>query len=82
MFEHKCQFKVVTKEGIDLEELELEMIDFGIQEIFEEEGFVWGGKWHLWDNMHFEYRPELILKSRVLAGELPRPQDAPVLGGE
>ena len=27
---------------------------------FEDEGFVWGGKWLLWDNMHFEYRPELI----------------------
>jgi len=27
---------------------------------FEEEGFVWGGKWHLWDTMHFEYRPELL----------------------
>jgi len=26
---------------------------------FENEGFIWGGKWHLWDNMHFEYRPEL-----------------------
>ncbi len=37
MFEHKCQFKVKSKEGIDLEELELEMIDFGIQEIFAEE---------------------------------------------
>lgn len=32
-----------------------------VVEIFEEEGFVWGGKWHLWDNMHFEYRPELIV---------------------
>lgn len=29
--------------------------------IFESEGFIWGGKWHLWDNMHFEYRPELLL---------------------
>lgn len=28
--------------------------------IFEEEGFTWGGKWLTWDNMHFEYRPELI----------------------
>lgn len=28
--------------------------------IFEKEGFIWGGKWDLWDNMHFEYRPELI----------------------
>jgi hypothetical protein len=28
---------------------------------FEDEGFVWGGRWAVWDNMHFEYRPELIL---------------------
>lgn len=27
---------------------------------FEEEGFIWGGKWAIWDNMHFEYHPELI----------------------
>lgn len=38
MFEHKCHFKVAMKEGLDLEELELEMIDFGVEEIFEEEG--------------------------------------------
>ena len=30
-------------------------------EIFEEQGFIWGGKWGIWDNMHFEYRPELII---------------------
>lgn len=29
-------------------------------DIFEEEGFIWGGKWGIWDNMHFEYHPELI----------------------
>ncbi len=28
--------------------------------IFEEEGFIWGGKWAIYDNMHFEYHPELI----------------------
>ena len=28
--------------------------------IFEEEGFIWGGKWMIYDNMHFEYHPELI----------------------
>lgn len=28
---------------------------------FEAEGFIWGGKWDIWDNMHFEYRPELFL---------------------
>ena len=38
MFEHKCHFKVENKEGLDLEELELEMIDAGANEIFEEEG--------------------------------------------
>lgn len=27
---------------------------------FEKEGFIWGGKWIIWDNMHFEYHPELI----------------------
>ncbi|MGQ1787727.1 MULTISPECIES: YebC/PmpR family DNA-binding transcriptional regulator [unclassified Saccharicrinis] len=38
MFEHKCHFKVESKEGLDLEELELEMIDAGANEIFEEDG--------------------------------------------
>ncbi|NBC29655.1 MAG: hypothetical protein GVY29_06645, partial [Spirochaetes bacterium] len=28
---------------------------------FEAEGFVWGGKWLFFDNMHFEYRPESII---------------------
>ncbi len=37
MFEHKCHFKVEVKEGLDLEELELEMIDAGANEIFEED---------------------------------------------
>ncbi len=27
---------------------------------FIAEGFVWGGSWIVWDNMHFEYRPELL----------------------
>lgn len=27
--------------------------------IFEAHGFIWGGKWHHYDTMHFEYRPEL-----------------------
>ena len=29
--------------------------------IFESEGFFWGGLWPIWDNMHFEYRPELLV---------------------
>ncbi|WP_294427442.1 M15 family metallopeptidase [uncultured Treponema sp.] len=28
--------------------------------IFEDEGFIWGGYWLIFDNMHFEYHPELI----------------------
>ena len=31
-----------------------------IVEIFEEHGFIWGGKWAHYDTMHFEYRPELL----------------------
>lgn len=37
MFEHKCNFKVKAKEGIDIEELELELIDFGAEELFHED---------------------------------------------
>lgn len=29
--------------------------------IFERQGFIWGGKWHHYDSMHFEYRPELLV---------------------
>lgn len=28
---------------------------------FEDEGFIWGGRWVIWDNMHFEYHPEMFL---------------------
>jgi len=36
MFEHKCHFKIENT-GRDLEELEFELIDYGVEEIFEEE---------------------------------------------
>lgn len=44
LFDHKCIFHVVPKEGIDLEELELELIDFGVDEIYmdEEEMLIYG----------------------------------------
>lgn len=32
-----------------------------IVNIFESQGFVWGGKWWHYDSIHFEYRPELTL---------------------
>lgn len=31
-----------------------------IVEIFEQHGFIWGGKWYHYDTMHFEYRPEIL----------------------
>ncbi|MCC8089152.1 MAG: YebC/PmpR family DNA-binding transcriptional regulator [Rikenellaceae bacterium] len=37
LFDRKCVFKVNKKEGIDIEELEFELIDYGAEEIFEEE---------------------------------------------
>ncbi len=40
---------------------------------FEAEGFIWGGKWASFDLMHFEYRPEMLLKARVLAGQVSLP---------
>ncbi len=33
----------------------------GLIKLFEQEGFIWGGKWYHYDTMHFEYRPELLL---------------------
>ena len=37
MFEHKCVFKFKAAEGVDPEELELEMIDLGVDEFYVEE---------------------------------------------
>ena len=34
-----------------------------IVDAFEAEGFIWGGKWHAFDFMHFEYRPEMFMNS-------------------
>lgn len=36
-----------------------------IVDALEEQGFIWGGKWHEYDLMHFEYRPEIICKARL-----------------
>lgn len=37
MFEHKCVFKFKPQAGADMEELELEMIDLGVDEFYPEE---------------------------------------------
>ena len=37
LFEHKCFFTVKDKEGVSLEDLELELIDYGVDEIEKDE---------------------------------------------
>lgn len=37
LFDHKCVFKIAAKEGVSLEDLELELIDFGVDELVEDE---------------------------------------------
>lgn len=37
LFDHKCVFHIAKKEGLSLEDLELELIDYGVDEIEEED---------------------------------------------
>lgn len=37
-----------------------------IVEAFEKHGLIWGGKWHHFDGMHFEYRPEFLALKRIM----------------
>ena len=41
-----------------------------IVDAFEQEGFIWGGRWYHFDTMHFEYRPELLDPSCSVPAEL------------
>ena len=40
LFDHKCVFHIAAKEGLELEDLELELIDYGVDEVYEDEGEV------------------------------------------
>lgn len=37
LFDHKCVFKISPKEGVSLDDLELELIDYGVDEIEQDE---------------------------------------------
>jgi len=37
IFDRKCSFKVASNQSVDLESLELELIDYGVEEIFAED---------------------------------------------
>lgn len=38
LFERQCSFKIAMKEVINIEDIELEMIDYGVNEVFVDEG--------------------------------------------
>jgi len=40
LFDHKCVFKITPKEGYTLDDLELELIDYGVDELAEDEGTI------------------------------------------
>ena len=37
LFDHKCVFKITPKDDVSLEDLELELIDYGVDELVEDE---------------------------------------------
>lgn len=37
LFDHKCVFKIAAKDNVSLEDLELELIDFGVDEVEQDE---------------------------------------------
>jgi len=46
------------------------MVPQAVVRAFEEQGFIWGGKWFFFDTIHFEYRPEILILARQ--ARLPR----------
>jgi YebC/PmpR family DNA-binding regulatory protein len=52
LFDHKCVFKIQPKEGMDVEELELELIDYGVDEIVnDEDGIILYGAFEEYSNI-------------------------------
>ena len=78
MFDHKCVFHVKSKNPVDLEELELELIDYGGEEVFmdeEEEEFVIYGSFESYGSLQkYLEEKELELVSggfdRIVNGEM------------
>jgi flavodoxin len=47
---------------------------------FEDQGFIWGGRWSRYDTMHFEYHPELLILGTG-RGNNPPPRNLPGIPG-
>ena len=64
-YEHWAYWRWVADSGItewwDIPIDERHQVLQAVIDTFEDEGFVWGGKWLLFDNIHFEYRPEVLI---------------------
>ncbi len=43
------------------------MVPLQVVDAFEQQGFIWGGKWFFFDTMHFEYRPEILFLAEAAA---------------
>ena len=41
MFDHKCVFKIAQKEGVSIEDLELDLIDYGVDELVEDDNDIY-----------------------------------------
>lgn len=86
LFERKCNFKVKMKPGINLEELELELIDYGVTEVFTEDDTIiiygefesYGSIQKYLEENHFEIISSEFERIPVDTKELPADQTAAV----
>lgn len=86
LFERKCNFKVKMKPGINLEDLELELIDYGVSEVFAEDDTIiiygefeaYGSIQKYLEENHFEIISSEFERIPVDTKELPAEQAAAV----
>lgn len=81
LFDHKSVFRIAPKEGVSLEDLELELIDFGVDELVEdEEGIILYGEFQSYSSIQ-KYLEENNFE--ILSAEFERiPNDMKELNDE
>ena len=81
LFDHKCVFRITPKSGVSLDDLELELIDFGVDELVEdEEGILLYGDFQSYFNIQ-KYLEEAGFE--ILSAEFERiPNDMKELNEE